>query len=452
MRRPATVRVRMTIAAVIVVGLGLAVGGVLLVSIHHTQLERDIRTAARLRAQDAASSLGAALLSGDPNEATADSSLTQIVDGSGRVVSASPDLEGFPAISHMRPAARSSSAQTVKGVGPRPGSFWIVAKGTMVGGAPYTVYVAQSREPAEDSTANLAALLAAGLPILLLFVGVLTWFVTGRALRPVEAIRREVESIGGGELHRRVPEPASADEIGRLARTMNAMLGRLEDANTAQRRFVADASHELRTPLTAIRAQLEVDLTHPDGADWKATAQGVLEDATSMQELVGDLLALADLDAVRAVPAPRAPVDLDDVVLAEVARARLITSVAIDTRGVSGAQVLGDGGQLTRLVRNLLDNAVRHAASGVSVTLEEIGSAAVLTVANDGAGIPVEDRQRVFERFARLDDARAEHSGGTGLGLAIVREIAEHHDGQVEVVDGPGAVFRVTLPLGMQHA
>jgi len=323
MRRPATVRVRMTIAAVIVVGLGLAVGGVLLVSIHHTQLEQDIRTAARLRAEDVVSSLDAAALAGDPNEVTADATLTQVVDGSGRVVAASPDLQSRRAISRMRPAPGNTSAQTVDRVGTRHGSFWIVAKGTAVGNDRYTVYVAQSREPAEDSTANLAALLAAGLPILLLFVGVLTWFVTGRALRPVEAIRSEVDSIGGGDLHRRVPMPASDDEIGRLARTMNAMLGRLEDADAAQRRFVADASHELRTPLTAIRAQLEVDLAHPERADWEATAQGVLEDATSMQELVGDLLALADLDAVRAVAAPRAPVDLDDVVLAEVARHRL---------------------------------------------------------------------------------------------------------------------------------
>jgi len=295
-----------------------------------------------------------------------------------------------------------------------------------------------------------------------LVAGLGRWLIR-RELRPLEEVASTARQVTALPLEAeqshvpyRVTVAAQSQEIGEVADAFNDMLDHVDNslearaANEAQlRQFVADASHELRTPLTAIRAQLEVDLAHPERADWEATAQGVLEDATSMQELVGDLLALADLDAVRAVAAPRAPVDLDDVVLAEVARHRLTARVAIDTHAVSGAQVLGDGGQLTRLVRNLLDNAVRHADTGVTVTLVELGGNAILTVANDGSVIPVEDRLRIFERFARLDDARAEHSGGTGLGLAIVREIAEHHDGRVEVVDGPTAAFRVSLPLAM---
>jgi signal transduction histidine kinase len=327
-----------------------------------------------------------------------------------------------------------------------------VARGVEVAGAPYVVIVAQSLQPAQDSAADLAALLAAGLPFLLLLVGGLTWLAVGRALRPVEEIRREVEQIEAGELHRSVTPPGTRDEVDRLAHTMNAMLVRLADAEDAQRRFVADASHELRTPLTGIRAQLEVDLAHPERADWPATARGVLEDAIELQQLVGDLLALAELDAGRSVEPFRRPVDLDDVVLSEVARVRSTATVEIDARSVSGAQVLGDEGQLTRVVRNLLDNGVRHAAGRVTVELEERDVAACLRVTNDGPEIPTGDRARVFERFARLDDARGTDSGGTGLGLAIVREIVQRHGGTVEVLDGPGAAFLVTLPLSGERA
>jgi signal transduction histidine kinase len=445
-RRFATVRVRITIGAVVVVGLALAAGGVLLVVEHRARLVQDITTAARLRADDIASALDQQGLPPDLDVATADVSRAQVVDRNGFVVSSSPDLRGEPAISTLRPPVGSTRKATVENLHGRHGRFRIVAESVSVDGQPYTVYVAMNLEPAEDSAGTLAGLLAATLPVLLVFVGVVTWLVTGRALRPVEAIRSEVEAIGGGDLHRRVPATGTDDEVGRLAQTMNAMLARLEDADAAQRRFVADASHELRTPLTSIRTQLEVDLAHPEIADWEATGTGVLEDARNLQDLVTDLLALAELEAGREAPLRHAAVDLDDVVLAEIARARHATKLEIDVTRVSGAQVEGDESQLVRLVRNLLDNAVRHAATRVTVALVEGDHSALLSVANDGPSIPVDDRQRIFERFARLDDARADHSGGTGLGLAIVHEIVEHHHGTIEVVDGPGACFRVVLP------
>ena len=188
-------------------------------------------------------------------------------------------------------------------------------------GTNYTVYVARSLEPVEDSEDALIRLLAAGLPLLLLVVGVTTWFVTGRALRPVDAIREQVESIGVEALDRRVPAPNTDDEIGRLARTMNAMLARLEDATMRQQRFVADASHELRTPLTSIRSQLEVDLAHPDRADWQVTERAVLDDTVQLQRLVTDLLALASIASPSAAEARHELVDLDDIVLAEARRA-----------------------------------------------------------------------------------------------------------------------------------
>jgi len=281
----------------------------------------------------------------------------------------------------------------------------------------------------------------------LLVVGGTTWVVSGRALQPVEAIRQEVEAIGAEDLHRRVPAPDTADEIGRLARTMNAMLVRLDDATERQRRFVADASHELRSPLTGIRARLEVDLAYPEGADWRATERDVLEDAVRLQHLVDDLLALAASDAAASDRSARAPVDLDEIVLSEARRLRSRSEHRIDTAGVSGAQLQGAPDALARAVRNLLDNAARHARSTVTITLRESATAVTLTVTDDGPGIPPEERARIFERFARLDDGRARDVGGTGLGLAITHDIVVSHGGTIEVDNAPGARFTVSFPL-----
>ena len=448
MKLLATVRVRVTVGAVVVVGLTLAGGGALLVEMHRVRLERDIQAAARLRADTIADGLDRSGGVPDLDVATADANLAQVVDVGGRVVTSSPNLRGQPAISTLHPRVGMVQAVTITGLRDHHSPFRVVAESALVDGTVFTVYVARSLEAAADSTQRLAELLAAGLPFLLLVVGLITWFVTGRALRPVEEIRREVDAIGGGDLDRRVPRPDANDEIARLADTMNAMLGRLQVSDRRQRRFVEDASHELRTPLTSIRAQLEVDLAHPGRADWPTTAAGVLDDAIEMQDLVSDLLALARMEQDPRSTAPRESVDVDDVVLDEVARIRLTADVPVDAARVSGAQVLGDRGQLRRMVRNLLDNAARHAESVVFVTLEEVGDRAVLVVGNDGPTIPVEDRLRVFERFARLDDSRTADTGGTGLGLAIVREIVLAHAGTIWIDDGPETRFRVVLPAG----
>jgi signal transduction histidine kinase len=276
------------------------------------------------------------------------------------------------------------------------------------------------------------------------------WWLVGRTLRPVEAIRREVAGIGAGGagLDRRVPVPAGDDEVSRLARTMNGMLDRIEDAARRQQRFVADASHELRSPLARVRAEVEVDLAHPGGADPDATAASVLAEVVAMQHLVDDLLALARADA--GVDAgERGPVDLDDLVDRQARRLRAAGRVAVDSRGVSAAQVVGDRDQLARAIGNVVDNAARHARTTVTLAVREDGGTAVVSVADDGPGIPPERRDDVFERFHRLDGARTAPAGGAGLGLAIAREIVVAHGGTI-VVDpahGPGARLVITLPL-----
>ena len=445
-RRLATVRVRITLVAVLVVGLALLAGGALLLATYRASLKNDVETAARLRSRDIADALTSGGLTPTVADSGGDDSLVQVVDDRGVIVAASPNVEGKPAIGHLRPRRDEYLTKTVGRLPVGDSPFRIVARGVSVRGTDYTVYVARSLEGIDDTTANLARLLLIGFPMLLALVGATTWIVTGRVLRPVEAIRVEVEGIGADDLHRRVPEPGTADEIGRLARTMNTMLGRLQDASERQRRFIADASHELRSPLTSIRAQLEVDLEHPERADWQTTEREVLDDAVRLQRLVDDLLLLAKAQSAHPEGTQREPVDLDEIVLSEARRLRSRSSHIIDTTAVSGAQVIGSPGELLRAIRNLLDNANRHAASTVTLTLEEHDDCVTLVVSDDGPGIPVEQQADIFERFTRLDDARARDAGGAGLGLAITRAVVTAHGGTISVENLPGARFTVRLP------
>ena len=287
------------------------------------------------------------------------------------------------------------------------------------------------------------------LPALVALVALVAWWLVGHALRPVEAIRAQVDEISGTTIHRRVPEPASGDEIGRLARTMNAMLGRLEAAATRQRQFVSDASHELRSPVTAIRADLEVALAEGDGADWPGVATAVLSEESRLEALLADLLILAAGDeAPPPPPVGTGPaVDLADLARAEARRPHAVP-VTAGVTGLHPTTVTGSGEQLARVVTNLVDNAARHAQGRVAVGVTGDGRRVRLTVDDDGPGVPEADRERVFERFTRLDDARARDAGGTGLGLAVVRSIAERHRGAAWMEAGPlgGARAVVELP------
>ncbi len=446
MRRYATVRVRVTLAAVVIVGLTFAAGAAWLVSAHRDSLTQNVETNARLRIRDIAATIADGTLTPILAVPTNDENLIQIIDSNGTIVSTSANIHGRPRISTTTPGSNEYITQTIHHfpVGDTP--FLVVSHQVSTQKASYTIYVAGSLESVQDSTDSLTRLLLLGLPIMLVLVGAITWVVTGRALRPVASIRAEVEAIGAHDLHRRVPEPGTSDEIGRLARTMNAMLARLQDATDRQRRFVADASHELRSPLTGIRTQLEVDLAHPERADWQATERDVLDDTIRLQRLVDDLLVLARTDASAADISHREPVDLDEIVLMEARRLRSRSSHHVDTTGVSGAQINGNHDQLTRAVRNLLDNAARHTTSVVTVTLQETNVATTLVVSDDGPGIPAHLHADIFERFSRLDDARDRDAGGTGLGLAITRDVVTSHGGTITLENDHGARFTVTFP------
>ncbi|MEV6992926.1 ATP-binding protein [Streptomyces sp. NPDC093228] len=317
-------------------------------------------------------------------------------------------------------------------------------QGTTYDGRTYTVYAGISLEEEQATLDQVTKSLLTGLPFLLAVVAAVTWLVTRRALRPVEGIRAEMAEItGSGDLSRRVPEPRSGDEIARLARTTNQTLAALEGSIERQHRFIADASHELRSPIANLRTQLEVAEAHPELLD----THGLVQDVVRLQHLAIDLLLLARLDAGES-PAD-ARVDLADLVLEEVA-ARAATdrfAPAVALEGESLA-VTGSRTQLARVLANLLDNAQRHAAGAVEVSVAVEGNVVVLTVGDDGPGVAPEDRERVFERFVRLDEARSRDAGGAGLGLAIARDVVLRHGGSLTVGGDPGrgAVFRARLP------
>ncbi|MGI8887448.1 MAG: sensor histidine kinase, partial [Nocardioidaceae bacterium] len=308
------------------------------------------------------------------------------------------------------------------------------------------VYVAIPVEDIEDTMATATEVLAAGLAILVLVLSGVMWLVIGRTLAPVERIRQQASAITGRHLDRRVVEPVQRDEIGRLARTVNAMLVRLEDSAERQNRFVADAAHELRSPIASLRTQLETARVKQNGSENVVSVPDLLQETLRMQTLVDRLLLLARTDTGD-LAQRRVTVDLDDTV--DDAMSSLVDiRVSVDLAGVHPAQLTGDPDLLEQVVRNILQNAVRYASSEVKVSLCTEDRQAVLTVDDDGPGIPVERRGEVFRRFTRLDAARDRHGGGVGLGLAIVAEIVHAHGGSIEVgcASIGGARFCVRLP------
>ncbi|MFF7994468.1 sensor histidine kinase [Kitasatospora xanthocidica] len=441
---PRSVRARTTLAACLSVAVVLAVASAAVVLLLRANLERTVETGAREQAQ-AVARLATDGHLGNPLPLDHGTDFIQAVDANGRVVAASQNIAGH---SPLTPAHRRDghTSFNLGALGDEHHQRVTTITATTPTG-PVTIHVGASLrtvDAAEDlTTAALAALSA----VLLLTVGALTWRATGRALRPVEAIRAEVAAIGDRDLDRRVPEPRSDDEIARLAGTMNAMLERLEAAGARQRRFIADASHELRSPLTVLRTQLEVAHTHPDPDVRGELVTGALEDTERLQTLATDLLLLARLDAT-GHDWPHEPVDLAELVRTSVA-ARGSEPHPVAVRAPAPVTVHGNPLWLGRLLTNLLDNAQRHAGHRVTVTLhlDRATGEALLDVANDGPPIEPADREKIFERFARLDDARSRDDGGTGLGLPIARDIATVHGGTLTVLDTPGATtFRTRLP------
>ncbi|MDN3024905.1 HAMP domain-containing sensor histidine kinase [Streptomyces sp. S.PB5] len=473
-----SVRARATLGATLVVAVALVAAGAAVLLSLRSNLVDQAGTKAEREARDVASQLLTVKSLGELD--LDDENPVQVVDGSKTLVAASEGLERISGTDTDEVKAKAQSAGTGATGGTTGttdtddsddgdadddtasqdvgeiGDVAFTDGSATVGGdtedyrfaavpvetrtwGELTVWAGGSLGAEQSAVDTATTGMLTGFPLLIGVVAAATWLVTRRALRPVEGIRREMAAITASEdLARRVPEPDTHDEVARLARTTNETLAALETSVERQRRFVADASHELRSPIASLRTQLEVGAAHPELLD----VPGAVEDTVRLQRLAADLLLLARLDAGEGPGDKR----LD---LAEVARREARGREGVTVAAVDGVEVAGSRSQLERVVGNLLDNAQRHARETVAVTVRRDGASAVVEVADDGDGVAEADRERIFERFVRLDEARSRDDGGAGLGLAIARDVAARHGGTLTVRDAPtgGALFELRLPL-----
>ena len=371
----------------------------------------------------------------------------QVVDADGRVVASTENIEGESPVATTRPVGNQRLMLTM-GIEPLDNAqpMRVAVLNATTSDGVVTVYAGESLRAVSDTTSAVIVLLALGVPLLALIVAAVTWWAVGRTLRPVRRITHTMSEITTSDLHRRVPVPLVSDEIGELANTVNDTLARLDHSVETQRRFVADASHELRGPLAALRADLEISVTHPDRTIWTDVARNTLGDVERLQYLTDDLLLLARLDANQ--QRPHQAVDLVEIATEATGSIRR-DDVTITTTGLDTAShVRGDPEQLQRMMRNLVHNSEAHAEQHIAVSVVTDDRTVRIAVSDDGPGVSPEDRERIFERFVRLDSARTRDTGGTGLGLAIVSDVVASHHGTITVTDGDlgGATFTVEIP------
>ena len=382
----------------------------------------------------------------------------QVIDASGEVVSSTPGIartSRFDVVAAPAPgrALRTTVAGSV--IDDDPGEEYVLVARAVTGSGdgaapePLTVWAVTTLAPAVEAQRSLQARLLVVLPLLALVTGIVIHQVVRRAMRPVESMRSQVERISASDLSTRVVPPESDADLARLGGTLNDLLARLEDAGVRQELFAASASHELRSPLSAIRTDLEVGLAYPGRTDWERTATDVLIEIARLEELSRDLRQLT-----RRGPGAVGRCDLGALVEREVAHATDPRVELAGRPGPAGSAVVAlHDDEAVRIVRNLVDNARRHAATFVRIGVahaagrDGVSDAVTLSVSNDGPPIPVDERERVFEPFTRLDEARSLDAGGSGLGLAIVRSIARAAGGSVEVAPRDDLTeFVVTLP------
>jgi signal transduction histidine kinase len=443
--------VRSVLVAVVVVFAALVVGGVVLLYTLENDLEQTATANARARASEVVAQLSTDGLESTGraiSQRTRGNSVLQILDADGTVIAASSnDLSRDP-MSSQRPEvgdyanAEADLDDIEHGAG---GEWTVVTTATRLDDVTYFVQSAVPIGIQRDTIETVAVFLLAGTPVLLGSVAVAVWMLVGRALRSVESIRSTVAEIDSHRLTDRVAVPPTRDEIAALAATMNTMLDRLQVSDAAQRAFVSDASHELRSPLATLTSAGELAVTATPERQ-AALLETMNLEIARMRGLVDSLMTLARADT-QALAAQRSEVDLDDLLGEELRRLRVTGGVRAVVEMAAPARVLGDQQSLGQALRNVVDNAVRHARTTVRLVLTVTATDAIVWVDNDGPTIPVEDRERVFERFVRLDEARTRDAGGSGLGLAISRAALRAHGGDARVVDGPDGWCRFELRL-----
>ncbi|WP_126635459.1 sensor histidine kinase [Embleya hyalina] len=452
-RRHAGVRARSALAAAAVVAVVVAVAAAAFLFLYHRSLLDSLDGDARRRAD----AVAAELTRTDPTRQASgaippergDLTPVQILGPDGAVVASSPSVRGLPPLTPLRPQPGRTEREDRRLVPGQSDTYRVAALGVARADGTYTVLVGESRGAVDDSVEDAGALLLLGCPFLIAVVAAATYLFVGRSLAPVEAMRRKVSVVTADRLGERVPVPEARDEVARLAETMNAMLDRLQTQVDARRRFVADAGHELRSPVTTLRGGLDVLAARSLAARDADLVDLLTAEVGRLDHLVDGLLWLARADE-HGLHVRHTDVDLDDLVDAERRRLAARHPGLRITADPNPTRVHGDAGQLARILRNLADNAATHASSAVRLTVAPSadGHTAVLGVADDGPGVPLAERDHIFERFVRLDPSRDRDSGGVGLGLAIVRQLVAAHHGSVVVDEAPGggALFRVVLP------
>lgn len=448
-RRRLGVRARSTLIATVAAALAFALGGAVMLLMLHKANDDAMYRAAAGRAEQIARTItrdGPSRIGAGDLEPGGDVDLVQVIDQRGAVVAATAGAPSTPIVGGRAAPGdyHYTDDATIPG---RSEKYCAATLGAEYGEQYYTVVAAVRSGGIRRSELTTAAILAVELPIIIAFAAWAVYLLVGRSLRPVSRITRQAREITATALEQRVPVPEAHDEIHALATTMNEMLERLENSREAQMRFVGDASHELRSPLTTVVGLLDLADDTDSAIDIATVRTFLLPEAVRMQRMVDDLLLLAraDEDGLRL---RHMPIDLDDLVVAEAARVRALGTARVRVR-ITPLRVDGDPDMVARALRNLTDNAVRHASSTVWLTMRADDEIAAIVVSDDGPGIDAEQAERVFDRFARVDTDRRTATGA-GLGLAIVREIARAHRGHVHVVasqfGGASVEFAVPLP------
>ena len=444
---PGTVRARVTVVAGLALTAAVVVGLVVMYRLQLNSADQTIHGQLGTYAtQIEQSAVRGRFPQPLPPSGLGQTAQAQVLAPDGTVLAATRNWADRPALYlYTLPPGSTRPVRTRAGDRMLPDDLSEYGEHATVGGRPVAIITTASTYLQSQVEQTFARLLVIGVPVLLVLAGGTVWLVTGRALRPVEQIRGAVTAITSADLSQRVPEPGTDDEIGRLARTMNDMLARLEDAAARQRRFVADASHELRSPLTAIRTGLEVGLAHPDRAPWPQIAGRAVRQAQRLEQLIAQLLVLAKADAYQ-LAARRQPVELA-ALLADLA-ATPAPGISIELSVPPGTTTTGNPEDLSRMFRNLLDNALRYARRRVLITAATGPDGTIVEIVDDGPGIPASERERVFGRFIRLDASREQASGSAGLGLAIARDIASAHGATIVLTEAADGGTRAVVTMG----
>ncbi len=456
-KHPLGVRGRTTAIATAAVATVLAVAGILLIVATRSALYQAVETTVTARAADVATQLEMG------------NSFTQVplvrrisvqIVTDGTVMASTADIEGQqPIVDVTTPASGITQTTQVPALDAAEnqgeagsedgdeGPFLVAVTGVQIGDRPSVVLAAASLDSVDSATRTLIPLVAFGFPAITLLVALTVAGLTRRAFRPVDAMTQQADTISYSDLHRRIPEPAPDDEIRRLAVVLNRMLNRLDTSAARQRQFTADASHELKSPIATLLTMAEVAEANPQGFTVPELASDVAGQTRRLATLVDDLLTLAQSDEHGLHLQPEW-FNIAEMVADELAR-KPSPHITVDTDQLEPARMYGDRRRIGQVIRNLLDNAIRHATSTVRVEVSLVGDQATIRISDDGLGVPPADRGRIFDRFVRLDEDRSRQSGGTGLGLSVVRTIIEAHHGTITVEDDPqlgGASITVTLP------